>query len=84
MCVALSLSAPSPLPPPSLSPSDDGHGWVSQSGSDQVKTLDTDESYELHVVAPRIQITAATVYGAIYALESLSQLLDAEAEAGLS
>lgn len=42
----------------------------------RVKTLDTDESYTLHVAAPRIQITAATVYGAIYALESLSQLLD--------
>ena len=35
--------------------------------------------YTLRVAAPRIRITAATVYGAIYALESLSQLLDAAA-----
>ena len=46
---------------------------------DQVKTLTTDESYTLHVLAPRIQITAPTVYGAIYALESLSQLLSTDA-----
>lgn len=33
----------------------------------------------LEVAAPRIQIKASTVYGAIYALESLVQLLDAGA-----
>ena len=43
----------------------------------QVKTLDTDESYVMNIAAPRISITASTVYGAMYALESLSQLLDA-------
>ena len=51
---------------------------VSVSSTVQIKTLDTDESYILSVDAPRIQITANTVYGAIYALESLSQLLDAK------
>ena len=33
---------------------------------DQVKTLETDESYYLHVTAPRVQIRAVTVYGAMY------------------
>jgi len=40
------------------------------------KALDTDESYHLTVAAPRIQISAPTVFGAIYALESLSQLVE--------
>eukprot|EP00729_Bicosta_minor_P023913 gene23913-4435_t len=52
---------------------------VAVSRDDQRKTLDTDESYVLEVAAPRIQIKASTVYGAIYALESLVQLLDAGA-----
>jgi len=44
--------------------------------------LKTDESYMLVVAAPRVQIRAATVYGAIYALESLVQLVVDNAEAG--
>lgn len=51
---------------------------VAVAGDDKVKTLVTDESYTLLVAAPRIRIEAATVYGAIYALESLSQLMDTE------
>lgn len=41
----------------------------------QVKTLTTDESYELHVRAPRLFVRAATVFGALYALETFSQLV---------
>ena len=40
-----------------------------------VKTLNTDESYALLVKAPRIIVTAPTVFGAMYALETLSQLV---------
>ena len=43
---------------------------------DSIKTLDTDESYTLVVDAPRIKIQAPTVFGALYALESLSQLVE--------
>ena len=49
---------------------------------DSIKTLKTDESYILTVAAPRVKIRAATVYGAIYALESLAQLVDYDAAPG--
>jgi len=38
-------------------------------------TLQTDQSYELHIGSPTVQITAKTVYGALNALESFSQLV---------
>ena len=41
-----------------------------------VKTLETDESYSMWIGAPRISIEAPTVFGAMYALETLSQLVD--------
>ena len=44
--------------------------------ADAIKTLSTDESYSLTIAAPRITIRAATVYGAMYAMESLVQLVD--------
>ena len=37
--------------------------------------LDTDESYTLQVAAPHANISAPTVYGAMHALETLSQIL---------
>lgn len=37
--------------------------------------IDTDESYALTVDAPRAQLSAATVYGALRGLETLSQLV---------
>ena len=39
-------------------------------------TLETDQSYNLTVEAPTIRIAAATVFGALNGLESLSQLVD--------
>lgn len=39
------------------------------------KTIDTDESYSLVIRSPRIVINAKTVYGAMYAMESLAQLV---------
>ena len=41
-----------------------------------VKTLETNESYALTVTSPSIQIESENAFGAIYALESLSQLVD--------
>lgn len=38
-------------------------------------TIDTDESYVLKVAAPRVSLTASTVYGALRGLESFSQLV---------
>eukprot|EP00929_Paragymnodinium_shiwhaense_P045032 TRINITY_DN23058_c0_g2_i4.p1 TRINITY_DN23058_c0_g2~~TRINITY_DN23058_c0_g2_i4.p1 ORF type:complete len:165 (-),score=24.98 TRINITY_DN23058_c0_g2_i4:133-627(-) len=46
------------------------------SQADEVKTSATNESYNLTIRAPRIEISAVTAYGAMYALESLSQLVD--------
>jgi hexosaminidase len=42
---------------------------------DMSLTLETDQSYTLLIEAPRVQITAPTVYGAIYGMESFSQLI---------
>ena len=40
-------------------------------------SLDTDESYELHVVAPSAQLSAHSVYGALRGLETLAHLAHA-------
>ena len=50
---------------------------VNVSSSIEIKDALTDESYTLHVSAPRITISAPTVFGAMYALETLSQLVKA-------
>ena len=39
-------------------------------------TLDTDYGYELQVESPYINITANTAYGALYGIETFSQLVD--------
>jgi len=44
--------------------------------SDESLSLETDQSYTLTIKAPKVQISAKTVYGALYALESFSQLVD--------
>ena len=49
---------------------------IDVSGGEAIKTLETDESYTLTIGAPRIKIAAKTVFGAIYALETLSQLVE--------
>merc|ERR1711939_1228491 len=41
-----------------------------------IKTLETDESYKLTIAAPIIEINADNVFGALYALESMNQLID--------
>tara|TARA_B110000046_G_scaffold183074_1_gene218396 strand:+ start:69 stop:1001 length:933 start_codon:yes stop_codon:yes gene_type:complete len=50
---------------------------VNVSSSIEIKDARTDESYNLYVAAPRITISAPTVFGAMYALETLSQLVKA-------
>jgi hexosaminidase len=44
--------------------------------------LGTDESYELHVDFPAVNITAETPFGAMHALETLEQLTTATAASG--
>ena len=46
--------------------------------------LDTDESYQLVIDAPIVQIKANTMYGAMYGLETLSQLIKSEDNLGFS
>lgn len=48
---------------------------VNVSGASLNLTIDTDESYVLKVAAPRVSLTASTVYGALRGLESFSQLV---------
>ena len=48
---------------------------VNVTSNTSVKQLETDESYTLRVDAPRIIVHAPTVFGAMYALETLSQLV---------
>lgn len=43
--------------------------------TDETLELDTDESYKLVLEAPTVMITAKTVFGALYGLETLSQLV---------
>ena len=49
---------------------------VTVASDDETLALETDESYQLTISAPTIQITANTVYGALYGLESLSHLVN--------
>lgn len=49
---------------------------VNVESSDETLSLETDQSYNLTITAPTITINANTVYGALYGLESLSQLVD--------
>ncbi len=46
--------------------------------------LQTDESYRLVIDAPSVRIEAATMYGAMYGLETLSQLIQSNDERGFS
>jgi hypothetical protein len=48
---------------------------VRVASADETLQLETDQSYNLTVEAPHITIEAATVYGALNGLESLSQLV---------
>ena len=72
-----------------------GEGVESRSGSDlQVEisvadpsdslTLETDESYQLVIDAPLVRIEANTMYGAMYGLETLSQLIKSQDDLGFS
>merc|ERR1711871_1307598 len=51
---------------------------VNVHSNDLSLTLETDQSYTLIVKSPRAEITAHTVYGAMYGLESFSQLISRE------
>ena len=55
----------------SRTPQSDAHPAAERAGP----PADTDESYTLTVKAPRATIEAATVFGAMHGLESLSQLV---------
>ena len=48
---------------------------VNVKGKNTSLTIETDASYTLTIKAPRATIEANTVYGAMYGLESLSQLI---------
>ena len=41
-------------------------------------TLETNQAYTLSIESPRVQISAQTVYGAMYGLETFSQLISRE------
>ena len=49
---------------------------IDVTSDEAAKTLETDESYTLTIAAPRIKLSAPTVFGAIYGLETLSQLVE--------
>ena len=49
---------------------------VNIASDDEALTLETDQSYNITITAPTITIHSNTVYGALYALESFSQLVD--------
>lgn len=49
---------------------------IDVSSDEAAKTLETDESYTLTIAPPRIKLSAPTVFGAIYGLETLSQLVE--------
>ena len=46
--------------------------------SDESLTLETNQSYTLVIKSPRIEIVAHSVYGAMYGIESFSQLVSRE------
>ena len=49
---------------------------VNVKSSNHTLSEDVDESYTLTIAAPRATITAESVYGALYGLESFSQLVE--------
>ena len=49
---------------------------VTVKSADESLSLETDASYSLTITSPEIKIESNTVYGAVYGLESLSQLVD--------
>jgi alpha-glucuronidase len=49
---------------------------VHVASNDESLSLETDASYNLTITSPTISIHANTVYGALYGLESVSQLVD--------